>query len=263
MALRIVFLSLLFPILARAEIGMSYFAIQHPRFPCREALRVFRGVEHPALAILWGTFGEDNDCLRAWFRQSRNKPHTLEIHLTNEACVRNRRCREGEISGTRRELVKRVRSILKVLLPVKNERTRLLLSTGLEDNFSRREFRRRLKIIRSVWPYEIVRNPLYGEYFSGADLLERHGLYVPIARPCVFNFDGHNVGNGNGHGRYRPRVTRSEVRAILSRARRCDLAFLWEANSQGLYGGKNFTDPRARSFGISAGDVRHLNELMR
>ena len=75
---------------AEDNLGVAYFAIQHPKWPCAQSLKVFDGIKVPKMAILWNTFGTSNSCLKTFLDDPREK--SLEIHLINEPCHRNKRC---------------------------------------------------------------------------------------------------------------------------------------------------------------------------
>lgn len=263
---------------ARAD-GVSYLAMLHRDFPCREALRVFRGLEHPALSVLWGTFGRNPTCLKRFLM--RHPEGTVIIHFSNEACRRNRRCKAGELfksfsiakynrrlerrpNRLRRRRNLRLAAIKRAIAMEGSGRARIILSAGLEDNLSCKAVKSLVKILREGWQYEILRNPMASYRYCGADLLELHGK-SPDPGANVWSNDGINIYlNNSERGEYRPDLRAKQMLAEVGRERAANTILLyWFATSQGLSGGTQFIAPRQRSFVVDPGVVHILNKRLR
>ncbi len=263
---------------ARAD-GVSYLALMHPDFPCREALKVFRGVEAPALSLLWGTFGRDLSCYRRFI--SRHPDATVIIHFSNEACRRWGRCKAGELfkpfsiakynrrlisrpNRLRRRLNLRLAAIKRAIAMEGSGRARIILSAGLEDNLSCKAVKSLVKILREGWGYEILRNPMADTRRCGADLLELHGP-KPNPHADVWSNDGINLyTSAADRTEYRPDVDAREMLTSSARKRAgTALLLYWFATSQGLSGGTQFIAPRQRSFVVDPGVVHILNKRLR
>ena len=130
---------------ASAPVGVAYYALSaFSDTQCNKALSVFDGVKTPSLAILWGTFGSSTACLRRYLAAHSNVPRVLEIHITNNTCLRKKICKRGEIHQniswreynqllekndpeTISRLRKRIYKIAKTLRSIRQPGTRLRL----------------------------------------------------------------------------------------------------------------------------------------
>lgn len=257
-------------------IGVSYFAMQAKSFPCEEALSVFRGVEVPATAVLWGTFGSERTCLKKYLKLGQRR--ILEIHPTNEAGRRNRRSQIGDLlpgytveqlnraleRGSRTVILafkRRVSRIDSFLKRYADYTTEAILSTGLEDNYTEKAFRRVLGIVKQ-YGYAVARSKVGHSRSDGVDFNEYHGVLTSAPAPCIFNFDGTDIRTDLGRWGYSNSVSLSRAKELLRKARKCRVAFLWEASAQGIEG-ERFIKPRERSFRTSRKGRRIFNSIIR
>lgn len=266
------------------NIGVAYFGLLSPHFPCAIGMKVFDGVPHPALATLYGTFGNDPTCLRTWFSTVGARPHTLEIHLSNEACRRNKRCDKDELLGklsvkelnTRliarnpevlAKITRRVKEVQSLLAPFERGNGEYILSTGLEDNFSDDAFRVVLETIRGVWPHKIVRSPVGSPPASqrgAADYLEAHGASPTFesGTPCIANLDGQDMDFPHRKALTKNKVSWEGVQRFLAENRvRCRVTFLWSAPWQGIRS-DTFAPPRDRELLVSDADATAIKSLL-
>jgi hypothetical protein len=267
------------------DIGVAYFALLSPQFPCADALKIFDEGAEPALAILWGTFGTDTSCLRKWFETASEKPHTLEIHLLNGPCIRNKRCEDSEIGAglSPKELnrllekedeklvntiVNRIKEISTAVKRFARPGDELLLSTGLEDNYSPSAYQVILRLVKENWPYKVVRNPvgnLRDKSYAGADYLELHGAnpsFAPDDR-CIANLDGTDISFPHRPGIPPKPISWKETKAYVDRySGQCRLTFLWAGAWQGLLGG-SFKAPTARALQVDGRDLELIKGLLR
>lgn len=266
------------------NVGVAYFSILSPKFPCAQALSVFETGAEPALATLWGTFGKDTSCLAQWFKKAPEKRHILEIHPWNGPCIRNKRCEPHEIGAglSAKEFNRKVEQGDEELIRAITERIReikasvekfartsdeLILSTGLEDNYSPAVFEKILRLVKENWPYKIVRNPvgdLKKRGYAGADYIELHG-HKPAFDPndpCIANLDGTDINFPHRPGTDPEPISWSEARTYVERySKQCRLTFVWSGAWQGLFG-KIFQPPSARSFKVEEADVARVKELL-
>jgi len=276
---------------AEAEIvgGVSFYAIQgYSKNECARALKVFNGLRKPALAMLWGTFGVSNQCIQQYLEKFSATPHILEIHITNNTCLRGRICRRGEIlrgivprryntlleskdPGLMAALKGRINSIVITMKRIRGENTQLLISTALEDNYSLAAYevvRSLLVEAQTVTPFLIVRSPMSGreQNVTNADLFEAHG-FSPRIDPrwegrCLVNNDGDEI---VFRGRVRPGQKRpSELLSYLKRyqSQGC-WVFLWWSGAQGLLPklGPRIS-PMRRTFILRPRDISTINEVL-
>lgn len=267
---------------------MAYFALTAPTFPCRQALRIFDPPsKYTALAILWSTFGSDLSCLQTWAERMEKLdiPHTLLIHLSNETCRRenDRICTDSELSpqlprkryyrlleqrdpSVLDPLVARIREVREAVSKLKSKKLQVILSTGLEDNYSPEAYAVIVAVMRAEWPYKIVRNPVGNlpEISSaGADFLELHGPTPSFSKDeaCIANLDGDDI---NFPGRPSPlhkSVDWQDVITYVQRyERRCRITFLWSAAWQGIFS-EVFVPPQKRIFKVPRADIKALRSI--
>lgn len=199
----------------RAQVvGVKYLAVaSYDRATCNNALKVFRGTGSTpvGLSFLWGTFGDDEKCVRRFLKEygDTGRGVRVHIHATNETCRRSPRfCEAGrEVSwwlpareynhawesgsvAVKRQLVARLRNVRASIVEMRKRYPGVTfsVSTGLEDNFTDIAARRILRIYnRILWDHAlIVRNPnrsnaptlhaLGGTSLSRVDAYELHAI---------------------------------------------------------------------------------------
>lgn len=252
-------------LLSLAYLGIAAFASMNANYPCREALRIVRESPRPAFVVLWGTFGKEKSCIERYLKQNRRREHLLQIHLTNEAGRRNSRLRSGELyprasvrrynrlleKGRANRTYARIRRITRFVETVKREKTKLVLSLGLEDNFTKRARVKLLEKAQEIWPYSLAFNPVGDNCMgvpSGARC-ESHSLRPRFkGHPCSWSNDGKDI-------------LEIDLREQLERVKNCDIIYLWDAGSQGIKNG--FIDPKKREFKFDARAKRELKRGVR
>ncbi len=264
--------------------GIAFFSLLSPQFPCDDALKIFDSTPLPALAILWGTFGTDTACLKKWFAMFPSSQHTLEVHLFNGPCLRNNRCEASEFGAglTPRELNSLIESRDAKILNNLSERIdaikvaieklarpsdELILSTGLEDNFTPKAYQIVATLVKERWPYSIVRNPvgnLREKGSTGADYIELHGSAPNFAADalCIANLDGTDISMPHRMG-IPPRPISWEEAQLFVRKyeQQCRVTFLWAGEWQGLIRGE-FAVPSKRRLVVDERDVRLVREFL-
>lgn len=268
------------------ERGAALFAIGAPQFPCDQALKIFEpGGKITSLAILWGTFGNDTRCLVKWADKMKLQgvKHVLEIHLTNETCRRtnNRKCTSDElypklsVSKLNRalemrqpeviqEIVSRITEIKALTDTFDSKELELVLSTGLEDNYSFGAYSAVLETVRAHWPHKVVRNPvgaLMDKSQLTADYLEIHGASPDLSAPCIANLDGEDIVFPHRRSPLAQRVGWDEVLQYVKEYQsRCRVTFLWSSPWQGIYS-EAFVEPTARKFEVSDKDISAIRAI--
>lgn len=269
-------LSLFFqsPIKAEEQIkytGFSAFAAFHPEFPCSEFLSISAKASYPATAVLVTTFGYDTKCVKRYLDRFKNRPHFLEIHTSNETFRRNLyKATKFEIAPTmgvraynqaieKRNpyLLRRVRAkvkwVNKHILPLTNANSYVVLSTGLEDNYSKRAYRIIRDEIKKLWKGDLVRNPLHiPPNCRDTDGVKYCELHLPESDfgkvPCIWNNDGN----------YDDVYYQSE---FFTRYSSCTVRLAWSGRAQGIFTNQ-FVEPRRRTFEISRRDIAEYGELL-
>lgn len=281
---------------ARAQsVGLSFYSM--PGFSdgeCKMALDALDKFSVPALAVLWQTFGEDTSCVEAFLERFADKPHILEIHMSNQTCLHGRVCYEGEIlpgktkASTYARLLEakdadllsliqaRVDEVVAFVATHKNSNSRIIISTGLEDNFTSPAYNLVLSLLKaaqSVTDFEIARSPYnrkaYPETLGEGDLIELHG-FKPKLDPslngrCIINNDGEDIVFHSSPAD--KELTVNQVPSFLKRYldKGC-LVFLWWSSPQGL--GQNLKDgqsipPRERNFVLNSSQLSKIDGIFR
>jgi len=276
--------------------GLSAFGIQSENFQGVICQRFIRSVNHspkPAIAILYNTFGNNNNCLKQFWRVSskKNLPHLTEIHFSNEVGRRNTNhdgldfLPEYYVSGYNKVLEEmpphieekireRAREIVALIEPFKNTGT-FILSTGLEDNYSIKAWQNIYRILSEEWPYEIARSTLPRYLVRQIDespaevILEYHGYRSKFAFPhrCIANGDGQDVNFLEDTGvefKHAKPASLSQVRRWYSAAadKGC-ITFLWTGKWQGITNGAKLGKPLQRRFRFDASDMAPVRKLLR
>lgn len=288
-------LALSFVAKAHAEsVCVSYFAAQgFTSKQCNEALRVFNGVERPCMSILWKTFDIPGRslCAQRFLHKFRDKAHTLQIHFSNESARRTGRLYPYEfapglnvarynraLANQSRAVLKRIHaralSITEFIGDFANSNSTIILSTGLEDNYTNKAYRVLYREVKKTIPSHVLisRNPMGKNEkafdIADADFIELHGLlprFISNGAGCIANLDGHRI-DFDGSDRRELREGVLELPQVHSwvaryRKRQC-LVFLWWPGAQGR-GEARFVEPRRRNFRIYRSDINAMNKIIR
>lgn len=268
-------------------VGVAFYALQaFSESQCSKALSVFDGVQTPSMVILWGTFGTRTSCLKRYLSTYSNVPHILEVHITNNSCLRGGICRRGEVvrgvswrrynrlleeqdPTTTRLLKKRIYAIARTIRTLRGPGTRVIFSSGLEDNYTRAAYKTVYSLLSAamtITPFEIVRNPMRVRPSTNpvADLLEGHRLRPNIGPQwdgrCVVNNDGVDI-QFSGRPR-RGEIDWTTLPSFIDpyRERGC-LVYLWWAGPQGL--GDSRITPKRRRYILRADALQKINQTLR
>jgi hypothetical protein len=179
----------------------------------------------------------------------------LRVNAFNAALERNSK---KAIQAIRR----RLRQIYAFIKQSADENTEIILSTGLEDNYTEKAFKTVLRITREIVGYDIARSSIFKRGLSGADYLEHHGLFFKASAPCIYNFDGTNVHTDLGRWDYSNSVSLGRAKDVLRKAGSCRIAFLWQARPQGIKG-STFIPIDKRDYSVSLSELRIFNAFIR
>ncbi|HMO02561.1 MAG TPA: hypothetical protein PKD37_03920 [Oligoflexia bacterium] len=261
----------------RGLVGISAFGIQSENFQgvkCDRLIELATLSKRPAIAILYKTFGANNQCLYKFWNTvtRRKKQHLTEIHFSNEAGRRadrldaldfmNRlnvsaynRLLEKMSRKTERAIKSRVREIIQMIGKKYYKTGDFILSTGLEDNFTVKAWTNLYNVIKEVWPAGIVRNMSsakmmrrqmrYRSWQPPSDIyIETHGYNRKLNQNnCIGNGDGQDVNflENSGAVLHGPSAedavpaTYQQVRSWIRRGRKNNcIMFIWAGKWQGL-----------------------------
>lgn len=250
--------------------GVSCFAMMAPQFPFEAFLATSDFAPQPTLAVLWGTFGDSTPLSTARFKQFTdryfNKPHMIECHWLNNTGIRNKKMFEGEpfpqhtIASlnaalerndppTLATITTRIQEIKAVMEVVRNPNTYLVMTTGLEDDYTSKAFQNIVAEITKTWPYFLIRS---GAAF-GTFPREAHGQSATAGGSVVFvNEDGYVS-------------TLAQSKQFVDRNKHAMCTLLWRPAHQGRDPVTNAFppgSPRNRTFIWTAEDVVSLGLLL-
>lgn len=258
----------LFSFSASAQVGASFLAAQgFDKKECNAALKVFEGIENPAIAILWGTFTTRNLCLQEFLARYAEKQKHVEIHFSNEAGRKQGRLRAGELKTlSKKNIARRTEKIASFIEKYGPVKTSWYVSLGLEDYYARKTVKRICRSFRARMPIYVnyVRNGVVDSYLGCAQFIElhRYDAKIPRGKPCIFNGDGHDVNFGDGRFTLEGRASIQEMSSALRGARkRGCIVLAWWAGPQGI--GRRFVEPRRRRFRIYSSHVSTVNKILR
>ena len=236
--------------------GISCFSCLSPSFPSSSYVPLIP--RHGIVPVLWGTFGYSPKTL-----DLIEVPYTLQVHFMNGSCQRFRRCKAGEfykkLSGRdinnrikrdnqlmKNRVLSRIRKIVTFTKGLKKQ-PRLILSTGLEDNFDKEAYLKLLEWFKEGYDGEISTNPLVRQKRAGIAFKELHGVSEKCDKKTIVNNDGFPI-------------PAEEAFAWFQKHRGCGFAIFWVSSLQGVQ--KTFVSPRLRRFFLRPDDLNHLKEAL-
>lgn len=250
--------------LAEPYAGFSALSALSDKFPCGKYLQIANRAKKPAMVVLHGTFGASYDCVNRFIQENSHRGHLVQIHPINGPCRRNRRCYEGELlpratidefnrrlEAKNKDLLDRIReriAVIKIAVE-RGEKTELVLSTGLEDNYTPKAFQVIYDVVREEWHDQIVRNPAGSSCDCVSIECETHGVQ-PDKFARIWNQDGDDLPLSDD---------RKWLRACRGSPRLA--CFLWGARAQGIFN-SSFVRPRSRTFEITNFDILSYGQLI-
>lgn len=267
------------------NVGVSYLAAMHDKFPAQIALQAFPDIDNPTVAVLWGTFGKNKAFIKDFM--TKFPKGTVQIYLSNEV-ARRKTMYKGElfrkvgVQGYNNKLVqmtpltklrihRRIFAIKSLLEKHKKQHT-LILSLGLEDQFTNAATGKLLQCVKEVWPYKTSRNPMgdtfpkldYGPYFL--DYGELHGLSpnLPQNRFGVYCNDGDSIDLPDSNWQL-SKIQPSDLSREIKRRRQFGgFGLAWWGEAQGLAGDSgSAVEPRKRNISISSSHISVVKNILK
>lgn len=248
------------------KLGLSLLGICHPKWPCEETVRAFRGVEVLRFGWLAHTFGERCPCAERLLQDSR--PKQVRVHIANGPCLRNRRCgpyepfagetvssasrkveqRDPVLMGKFREIMKRTAAQLK---RARGGPVECYVSPCLECDLSDPARKALLAMAGEHFPQCKLVDSVFRPRCLRGVVCERHGSKATLRRPCIADTDGEPA-------------AKIDVRAYAKRYRACEAAHLWDFKFNLLdHHSPVFQDPRARTTAPNAAYFEQFARYLR
>ena len=247
---------------------------------CDRTLMLLDKVPYPAMAVLWGSFGDNPECLARFIRKFRDRPHLLQIHFSNETCRPGRAkpprtCLEGDFlpttsvadlnrllatldTATLDAVTKRTREIAVVVDEINSANTHILLSIGLEDQYSpQAAVVLETHIRNSGWRFGLSRNRVNGQIgVAMSGWMETH-VAAGARRPrevkgpyCIYGEDGNTTNLRTS-------------KEVLNKYADCLVVLLWQQWWQNFPPPNGvFIPPRERQFEVLEYDILELGPLL-
>lgn len=266
-------------------VGVSAFGILSENYQgevCDQLLGILSRVKRPAIALLFGSFGNNPGCLFRAMDQAaaEDKPLLIEIHFAKEVgrekkdlvapdflpavsheTITKLYC--GMQKETEGAVARRVNQILQIVRPDPN--IKYILSSGLENRFSDCAAQNILTTLKKYWPYEIADNPQNNKDRAPAGVYsEKHNYLARSAGHCIVNGDGQDVDflEARPFSAWLPHANREQVSEwfkwnILGGC----TAFFWHAEGQGIDGYQK-TPTLERTFRIRPNDALTIGEML-
>lgn len=211
-------------------------------FPCDALLATLDFAPQPATAVVDGTFGDDWSCMARLAARYWDKPHLIEVHLTNETCRDHGLCFEGELfpqfnadqwneviaeknKYALQAIADRLQNISATLYAIRNQNTYVILSLGLEERYSAAARAVLYPFIRDRWPHGPI---VWSAAPAGAVLQERHGRNAKNAFICTEDGDVQSV---------------KQSRKFRDQTKDCFVSMFWRPEHQGR-------DKKTNRFGL-------------
>lgn len=267
------------------SIGLSAYAIMNPHYPYKRLLRCFPPrLMHPAMAILWATFGYDLRGVKAYCDMFKDRKHILECHISNE-CSRRTGRPGKEIAdylsvleyskalrsenGTainkqvRMAIRQRVAEVLAALKPVINGNTVLVLSGGLESDLPGTALSTLHRIIKNNSRLPLVYSANgHPDGMYRANYLESHSP-TPSNACAYWNLDGTSL-NFNDGEKYEPKISPEHYLENFKKYNDGKEAiFLWSAYQQGLSGLGLGASYENRNFIVTDQAIHGMKKLLK
>jgi len=239
------------------NIGQGQYAIFHKNWPCDT------NVEH--LSTLWNTFGNSFDCAEKLLQ----KPiKSIEIHLFNQACVRNQNCGSYEtlngytIKSLEKALLQKDAKLKekisteaerasRFLFAKKQKETICYISPILEHNLSSEAFLVAAEWVKPYFPgCHLVNNPVNNNLKAlslPGFIQELHGSRVSLSKPCIANLDGEDISFSIRASLSKTKISETELSAFAKKYSGCEVINLWALEFNGRCQDEStFIDPRER-----------------
>lgn len=256
-------------ILQAQNIGRAPYGIQNRTFQCNNFIESIKPLEEIHISFLYHTFGRRYGCIKKILQLEKLK--SIQVHLINDTCLRNNRCRRYEFlykyksvedynrqwtrrtKPTLRRYIKYTRSIKNFLENNLPNNVECLISPALESNLKSPAAKILVKETRKLFPQcRIVWNSEFPPKLNGADLKEHHTKNPKVTSPCIINNDGTDIEFKQRRSVF-PRIIKSGkgVRNFINKGikKSCEFIYLWVAEDncidKNIY--TSFVDPRQRT----------------
>ena len=265
----------------KIALGESTYGIMAPSYPVRRMLKCFpKDIEYPCIAALFGCFGVSLRGLKAFCTAFSDRPHLIEMHISNE-CAR-RTGRDGKqilpylnvsdyqkalsnpAKATKIAVRERVATVMDMFASVSNSKTVIVLSAGLESDLRGVALDNIHTIVKNVSRKKIVYSPDGGgDGLHLANYVETHSVYPNI--DCAYwNNDGTSIAYHDGED-FKPTVQiATYINSFKKNWMTKKAVYLWDAKSQGL-DGVDLNNPigyTGRHFEITDNAIMYKQEML-
>lgn len=260
--------------MAKTFIGVAYLAAMHKKFPLH-ALKVFRGINKPAMAVLWSFFGGRKKAMIEYMNMCKDRPHMLEIYLLHRwgTGIDSKDTKkisdliEKKDPATLNKIKKRLNRILTFVNRHSNENTVLVLGLDLESRKSKKALQILQDLVDETWPYEtcnISLNNVTG--IKGADYNEFHHSSHTLKSGEIGTLDGEEIRFKHRDGKYgSDSISEEDAHAWMKKGYGTAEAIMyWSKLHQGLTGNTATSKPpKQRDIQVPIKDVKWMRRSMK
>lgn len=266
-------------------VGVSIFAAQGlNEKQCHRFLKVFEGVNKPAISFVWKSFDRNLfDCVAEFAKHNQNKKHIIQVHFLNGVSRRNGMLSRKDLlpkynyqrlnkqlakRGSRISIkLNREAGILKDYLTlISNKDTRIIVSLGLEDNYTNRAFREVENTLRIIFPNtDLSSNDVLNLRNDPSLINERHGAFIKnIPVNCLINFDGYDINFTDKKNKFQKSLSLEELKNEIHRYynKGCSV-FIWWREPQGIEEEHRKIKPDYRDYKIISKQIGIINFILK
>lgn len=250
--------------------GVAYLAAMHRKFPLR-ALKVFKGIKRPAMAVLPFFFGKSTKAIAEYCRMCADRPHMLEIYLLHrwgsglDSPNRSHVSKliENGNKRTIRKIRKRIARIQRMIEPLTNDNTLLVMGLDLESRMSEKAVQIVQNLVDEVWPHETC--SISHRDIRGADYVEIHHD-ANLGAGQIGTLDGQEIRFKHRDGNYGDdSISEEQAHDYMRRNYgRCEAIMYWSKLHQGLTGNTaSSKPPKRRHIDVPGGDIKWMRKSMK
>ena len=224
--------------------GLSFLGARSYSYECSHLLNMFDGVRRPALAVLWPSFGDNNQCLIPWLKKDFGQPKALNVYLYNGPCRRRTPsvCFGEDTRGIEETINRSAFQADALFSLYHNPGDQLIFTIGLEDDLDNETACRIAEGLRISYPHaRISRNKNGNALDSDLEcfgLYEVHGQAFRASNGGI-NYAYSNDGEDSEIGGYWNVSSRVDSASLLSRVTggrygEAVYFYFWDARFNGL-----------------------------
>ncbi len=216
--------------------GYAFLAAQHKRFPMK-ALKVYEGINRPAIASACFLFGQKTGVLKEYLAMCADRKHMYERYLLNPwrdsigAGMNSSELNQKIVSGNPKvinQIKRRIEKEVNFIINHGNPNTRPVMTYILEGqshSYSKAAEKKVAKIVNKMWPWQTCTNSLY--VIPNTDFREWHGENV-VGPKTIISLDGVSINFTHRNARIKEKISEPDTKRFLSENSNAHAVLLWQ-----------------------------------